>query len=614
MMISFLFMLVFGHITRQEILTRLDNNVEIFASSISRVLDDLMRNNQTEEIVSTLGTLASNPAILGADIFKENGELFISYGITPGDGVDQILTIERFIFKRFPDGDKIDLGRLHVYYTHATAEKEFRNHFLAQLSRMLLIIVAILVGAIYAFSNTVSRPLKQLLDAIRETNVNGKWVLVNWESKDEIGEVINAHNSMIKHIARKEAALEDSERRHRELFNNAQAGIFQIHPDGIGKEANNTLAHILGYPSAKELASVNVLDHYVNADDREKLWQILREFGEISHFKTQFRRCDGNTIWVELSGKLTTDGSLNGILQDVTAQVEAGKALEERDELHRAFFEENKAAMLLHDPMTSSIQFVNPAACQFYGYTNAELTSMTIRELDCMTDAEIYEELQQAANERRSYFKHVHTLKDGTQRHVEVFTGPVSISNRQLHYSIIFDVTEKRRLEAKLERMATRDQLTGAYNRHAFFQMAKTEIARAKRFNHPLTMLMFDLDHFKDTNDTFGHATGDEVLRVFALRCRAGLRQNDIFARLGGEEFAALLIETDVEQAMEVAERIRMVADTTPIPTEKADLTVTTSIGVSSMTEGDSVTDLLTRADEGLYKAKETGRNSVVKI
>ena len=137
-----------------------------------------------------------------------------------------------------------------------------------------------------------------------------------------------------------------------------------------------------------------------------------------------------------MSGRLNPDGSLSGTLEDVTAQVEAAAGIRGTGtSLHRAFFEENKAVMLLHDPLTSTIQFVNPAACHFYGYTEEELTSMTIRDLDRMSDEEVFEELRDAANEKRAYFKHVHTLKNGTQRFVEVFTGPVSIGSRQLHYS-----------------------------------------------------------------------------------------------------------------------------------------------------------------------------------
>ncbi|WP_338669872.1 diguanylate cyclase [Pseudodesulfovibrio methanolicus] len=609
-----LFMLAVGHFTRRDIMNKIDTDVGIFATATSRVLDGLLWNYQTEEMVSALATISSNPAMLGAEIYDENGDLFLSYGITPEDHVSGLKTLRRDIYRRMPDGSRADMGRLAIYYTHTFAEKQFRQQFLWQMLQFLLIVAVTLSGAAYAFNRTVSRPLKALLGAIRTTGETGRWTEADWRSDDEIGEVIEAHNGMLRHIAGKEAALADSEKRYRQLFENALVGIYLISAEGIVIEANRTVADIMGYASSAATAKVNVLNHYMHREDRDRLWEALHRDGEISRFRTELRRVDGSPMWAELSGRLNADGSFNGILQDVTDLVEAARAVEERDELHRAFFEENKAVMLLHDPLDSTIQFVNPAACQYYGYTNEEMTSMTIRQLDCMTDEEMYRELKEAAEERRSYFKQVHTLKDGTRRDVEVFTGPVSLGHRQLHYSIVHDVTGKRRLEARLQRMATRDQLTGAHNRHAFFQRAKSELARAKRFGHPLTVLMFDLDHFKEVNDSHGHATGDEVLRTFALRCRADFRQSDIFARMGGEEFAALLVETRAGQAVEAAERIRAMAANRPVPTEAGDLVVTVSIGVTAMTAEDSINDLLKRADEALYKAKQSGRNSVVRL
>jgi len=468
-----------------------------------------------------------------------------------------------------------------------------------------------LAVAAYVFNKTVNRPLKVLRDSIRTTAETGRPTEAEWRSDDEIGEVIQAHNDMLGRLADRDAVLADSEQRYRQLFENALVGIYMTNSNGIILEANRTMAEILGYESLDALPKIDVLSHYIDPDDRVTLWTALREHGEISRFRTRLRKVDGGIIWTELSGRLNPDSTFNGILQDITDQVAAERALEERDELYRAFFEENKAAMILHDPLDLSIQFANPAACRFYGYSNEEMTTMTMREVDCMTDAQVYLELTEAAKERRNYFKHVHTLKDGTRRHVEVFTGPVSLGRRQLHYSIVHDVTDKRRLEARLQRMATRDQLTGSYNRHAFFHRAKNELARARRFSHPLSVLMCDLDYFKEINDTYGHAVGDEVLRAFALRCRADFRQNDVFARLGGEEFAALLVETDAEQAMAVAERIRAMAEAMVIPSEAGDLTVTVSIGVAALNGEDSIKDLLKRADEALYEAKKAGRNTV---
>jgi len=610
---TLLFTLIFGHYSWKGITNEIDSDVDAYATSLIRVLDDLVWNFQTEELVSALATLSSNPAMVGAEIYDTEDTLFLSYGMVPGKNKDPLLSVRKPIFKLKSDGERVDLGTYVLYYNYAHADGMFRQQMIGQSLRLGIIALVIIISGAYAFQEVMGRPLRELLKAIRATEDSAVPMPVSWQSSDEMGEVIAAHNSMIRRLSEKEVALAESERRYRHLFNSAMVGIYQMREDGTFKDSNQTLANILGYETPEAMRQVNVLEHYVNEDDRIQLWETLQQDGEISHFEVHLRRTDGSLAWVELSGKLNEDGALNGIIMDVSAQMEARRALEERDELHRAFFEENKAVMLLHDPRDSSIQFVNPAASQFYGYTVDEMTDMTIRDLDCMTEEEILEEFRLSMTERRNYFRHVHQLKDGSQRDVEVYTGPVSLGNRQLHYSIIQDVTEKRRLVTKLERMATRDQLTGAYNRHAFFSMAKNEIQRSERFNHPMTVLMFDLDHFKQVNDTHGHAVGDEVLRGFALRCRGSLRKIDIFARLGGEEFAAILVQTDEAGGMIVAERIRKMAVTKPTPTDAGDLAISVSVGLASLGTGETVAQVLKRADDALYQAKEEGRNCVRK-
>ncbi|BCS90088.1 diguanylate cyclase [Pseudodesulfovibrio sediminis] len=612
---TILFMSIYSVQTQRAFKEEIDADVEAYATSISRVLDNLMWNFQTEELVSALATISSNPSMRGAELFDDQGKLFLSYGDNKGEAGETLLSVSKDIFKRQPYGERIDIGKLVIHYSYANAMSKHEKRMFNQIIRMLIIILVMCISGYYAFHYTIGRPLKELLKAIHTTDSSSsKWHEAKWESDDEIGQVIEAHNAMIRHIGAKDTALSESEKRYRELFDNAQVGIFHSNPDGSILNANLTLAHLMAYNSREEILKANVLDHYYDPDDSIAIKKLLAKDGQIAHYRVQFNKVDGTTIWVELSGNLKEDGSVNGILQDVTTTVEAQTALEERDELHRAFFEENKAVMLLHDPLDSSIQFVNPAACNYYGYSERELTSMTIYDLNNMSDEEIFEELKNSTAERRNYFNHTHTLKNGTKRHVEVYTGPISLGKRHLHYSIIHDVTEKRRLEGKLERMATRDQLTGAFNRHAFFLRAKEEIIRAQRFNHPMTVLMFDLDHFKAVNDTHGHAVGDEVLRVFAMRCRADLRQSDIFARLGGEEFAALLIETDESRGVEIAERIRAIAADKPIATESGELTITTSIGITALQDEDTVTTMLKRADKALYQAKTSGRNTLGRI
>lgn len=173
----------------------------------------------------------------------------------------------------------------------------------------------------------------------------------------------------------------------------------------------------------------------------------------------------------------------------------------------------------------------------------------------------------------------------------------------------------QRHLLAEVQTMATIDWLTSLYNRRHFFRLGEEEIARARRYRHAISVLMIDIDHFKHVNDNHGHSVGDEVLSTVAKRILAGLRGSDIAGRYGGEEFAIVLPETDLESAAEiVAERLRETIDARPIDTAEGPLHVSISVGVVGVNlDHESLLDALTRADAGLYAAKHAGRNRVVR-
>jgi diguanylate cyclase (GGDEF)-like protein len=165
------------------------------------------------------------------------------------------------------------------------------------------------------------------------------------------------------------------------------------------------------------------------------------------------------------------------------------------------------------------------------------------------------------------------------------------------------------------------DSLTGVYNRRYIDRRLLEEIARARRQNYPVSVMYIDIDHFKRVNDSVGHQGGDEVLREVCHRIKAELRQSDALARFGGEEFVVLLIDAPLESATMVAERIRAsVAATTMELAGGAGIPVTVSIGVATLDDfkRDSAIEaiaqtLVARADAALYRAKESGRNRVMR-
>lgn len=172
------------------------------------------------------------------------------------------------------------------------------------------------------------------------------------------------------------------------------------------------------------------------------------------------------------------------------------------------------------------------------------------------------------------------------------------------------DITARKRTERELRELSQIDPLTGVANRRFFFQRANEEFERARRFGRALSLVMLDIDHFKVVNDRWGHAAGDRVLRALCENCAQLLRKVDLLARVGGEEFAVLLPDTDLEGAWQLAERLRLGAAARSVPEGSETIRFTVSAGVATLLPADSALDeVLRRADRALYEAKAAGRN-----
>jgi len=181
--------------------------------------------------------------------------------------------------------------------------------------------------------------------------------------------------------------------------------------------------------------------------------------------------------------------------------------------------------------------------------------------------------------------------------------------NEYIHYLI--DITEQKEAESYLMELAVKDHLTKIYNRRYITERLEADIELCKRANRTFSLIMFDIDHFKNINDTYGHNVGDNVLIKLTDIVKRRIRKIDIFARWGGEEFLIMLPESRLENARLLAENLRKLIEETDI---LSDRTVTCSFGVTEYYEGDTVDSIVKRADDCLYKAKSLGRNTVVSI
>ena len=258
----------------------------------------------------------------------------------------------------------------------------------------------------------------------------------------------------------------------------------------------------------------------------------------------------------------------------------------------------------------------NPAFCRFTGFAENTVIGRNCRFLQGDDrDQAGRRDLATAIGDRREARVVLRNYRaDGTMFLNEISLVPLAGDNGEIrHYvGVLRDISEQVAFEEQLRELASTDPLTGLHNRRRFESLVEREMRRAHRYSHPLVLLMFDLDHFKAINDDHGHASGDAVLRTFAACLRDGLREQDIMARVGGEEFAALLPETDAAAGTEVAERLRAAVAAATTPCGTAELRVTMSIGLTRLADhDDGYASLLARADAALYASKQQGRDRV---
>jgi diguanylate cyclase (GGDEF)-like protein len=203
-------------------------------------------------------------------------------------------------------------------------------------------------------------------------------------------------------------------------------------------------------------------------------------------------------------------------------------------------------------------------------------------------------------------------LKDGRklERHSTVLRN-----DRGAYFGRVWffrDVTARRQTEAALSEQARIDPLTGTANRRYFIERGQQEFARAQRYQMPLSIACLDVDHFKETNDRYGHEAGDEVLRSLCSYSQSLLRETELFARIGGEEFAILMPNTSLNGALHLAERLRRVTANSKLNIHSQEVDLRISVGVTKLKQGDaSIEDCLRRADNALHRAKQNGRNRV---
>ncbi len=356
----------------------------------------------------------------------------------------------------------------------------------------------------------------------------------------------------------------------------------------------------------------------------------------------------GNRIWtlttkVPLRDKGDQIVGLVGIGHDTSNRKQAEEKLRKAEEKYRNIFE-NAIEGIFQSLPSGDFITANPALARMLGYGSAEELIADVNDLDhkFYEQPGRREQFMRQLNDHGmiSNFESKVYCKDS--RTIWISENAIAVrddTGQVLHYEgTLIDVTGRKQAEEELRRakddletvllklqqsleretlLASTDGLTGLCNHRHFFELAEREFQAAVRYQYPLTFVMFDLDYFKQINDTLGHTAGDKLLVEVAQIAAAQVRASDLVARYGGDEFIVLLPHASAQQALVVAERIRVSVAAIPVDGLRDDqepFTVTLSMGITEMRPkpaDDNLERIIQRADDALYKAKRSGRNRV---
>ena len=314
-----------------------------------------------------------------------------------------------------------------------------------------------------------------------------------------------------------------------------------------------------------------------------------------------------------------------GLSSEMAIREQAQAALVESEAHYRNLTETMKDVVWILDTTTLNFTYISPSVKELRGYTPEEVMA---QPMDVALTAESAAYVRASIKTQCEDFlsgkvsaDHFYTSeveqprKDGTTVWTEVIaqyvrnekTGSIDI------HGVTRDITDRRVLRMELQRQASVDELTGISNRRYFLACDEKDMQRCARHGNTVSFLMLDIDHFKLVNDTFGHAIGDLALQTVAKTCAKLLRISDSIGRLGGEEFALLLVETNISQAEIAAERLRQEIESLSLLTESGQpVLLRVSIGVTERhQQADTLSTMMVRADQALYQAKKSGRNRV---
>ena len=454
------------------------------------------------------------------------------------------------------------------------------------------------IPVIYISSNIAEDRMEQ----IKATNPFG-FIIKPFEDRDLR---ITIEMALYRH--RMEEALSRNEEKYRTILENIEEAYFEVDLAGNFTFFNDALCGLAGLPRNELLGMSNL--RYVNPETAKKMYET---FNEVYQTEKPARvkdyeiiRLDGIEKTIALSASLIKDSSGNptgfrGVARDVTERKLAEETVRKSEERYRALFENNPIETMIvdnrgtitgynHEKIKSGDRLPDPGDVMYRDYAGKYRKDMYSELMECIGSGASKEFPDEQYGDKFLYIK------------ISPFPEGAIITS--------IDITDRKKVEERLSHLATHDPLTGLSNRILFDDRLSLELAHAQRSGKKLAVMVLDLDHFKDINDSWGHNVGDEVLKTVGRRLPGFLRKSDSIARMGGDEFLILLPEIEEAEDARIIALKMLGAFKEPFIVGARELYTTTSIGIAIYPDDGADPDMLMKnADMAMYSVKEQGRN-----
>jgi diguanylate cyclase (GGDEF)-like protein/PAS domain S-box-containing protein len=310
--------------------------------------------------------------------------------------------------------------------------------------------------------------------------------------------------------------------------------------------------------------------------------------------------------------------------RDVTDRVKTEQTLLHSEERYRSLFEQSNDAICIFQPEGADkgkILSANRAASIMHGYTNKELLNLSITDLMYSEEtAGFFPDIKSSSISDSLSHEVIHRKKSGEFFPVEASTSFITAGEKKIVLAIYRDISSRKEAEEyknrfirKLELMSKTDGLTGLFNRQHIDKRLQEEMHRARRYNHPLSLIMLDIDNFKTINDSYGHISGDKILQKTAAIVNEIVRDSDVAGRFGGDEFIIILTETGIPVGIQVAERIMSKISRQMVPAKNdQNIRFSVSVGIAEYSNTiQTPEEFIGIADNALYAAKNSEEKRV---